>query len=359
MYASNRIVKIIAVIVVILLLICGALYFLNKEDDAPKNSMNVPTPNEILYGIRYIGDLNYDFDILKNSFSQVDFYSDYTIQEEYSMIYQITDKDEETQTKNFLGIIGDVPKTDYEKEYLLLSVGRRIQDIDDKLNKVDDNGLTVLDIIYVDEDYSYGKIFVYRMNTKKISSGISYEKYLWDNAIPNDNFIYNDSSANELIDQGKYYTIYKRKDNKYIYYLFDDTGENEQRRTISDVPVEIEEYGETIIKITKDGKSMYYNPQKDLFSMDEYDFQTNYLIYNIITYMRIKDGQIQLILRNAYDKSLYAKIVRLQFTNDTNNIDSLVENVEVVDDTHIRVKYYKGDKRELVTEIVEVYDLRR
>ena len=75
--------------------------------------------------------------------------------------------------------------------------------------------------------------------------------------------------------------------------------------------------------------------------------------------MRVKDGKLQLILRDAYDSTFYAKIITLPFTYDLDNIDSLVQKVTVVDNTHVSVEYYKGENRELVKETVEVYSLNR
>ena len=136
-------------------------------------------------------------------------------------------------------------------------------------------------------------------------------------------------------------------------------GEEIKKRAVMDVPVEITEHGDTILEINYEDKTVFYNPQKNIFS-EEYNVPVRYLVYNIVWYMRIYDNQIQLILRDAYDKLFYAKIVKLpEATNDRDALHSLVQSVEVNDDTSIWVEYYKGAKRELVREFFEVYSLKR
>ena len=157
---------------------------------------------------------------------------------------------------------------------------------------------------------------------------------------------------------GTYYRMYKKADDCYEIELYAYDGKTLNKRYISDTPVEFTEYKASLIKMDYGDGNRYYNSEKNVMS-EEYAFNTEYLIYNYIRYMRVRNGEIQMIIRDAYDTYLYGKIVRLPFSKDTEDMDALVKSVSVIDDTHISVEYYKGEDRELVTETVEVYNLYR
>ena len=353
-----KLVKVVAILAVILIVVAGALLLFRDVGTPAEDPVDVPTPNQILYGIKYNTSVKYDFEAVKKSIEQDERYAEFTLRDEYCMIYQINNEEKELKVKGLLGIEEALPDLDYSKSFLLLSVGREIYDLDDRTKRLDGDNQPILDIMYSEKAYKPDTVFVYTMNTEKISSGDSLEYYYWENADPRSNLVFDDSYEKEIISEGKYHTLYLRNDKKYVYRLYDSMGEEIKKRAVSDVPVNIVEHGDTIIRIETDKKTVYYNPKKNMYS-EEYTVPTGYLVYNIITYMRLYDGEIQLILRDAYDKLFYAKIVRLPFTEDRENIHELVKSVEVIDDTSVWVEYYKGEKRELVREIVEVYNLKR
>ncbi len=354
-----KLVKIIAVIAVILLAVAGVLVLFKNTGDVVDEPSDIPTPNQILYGINYVDEITYNYEKIKNYILQDKTYAEYTVKDEYTMIYQISNDEKEKKVKDVLGITEQLPEVDYSKEYLLLSVGKKIYDLSDKTKKYDRDNQLVVDIVYTEEPYKADTVFVYKMRTERFSSGDSLEFYFWENADQNSNLVFDDSFEKEIISEGKYHTLYLRSDKKYVYRLYGKMGEEIKKRAVMDVPVEITEHGDTILEINYDGKSLFYNPQKNIFS-EEYTVPMGYLVYNIVWYMRVYDNEIQLILRDAYDKLFYAKIVRLpEITDDRNSIHTLVQNIEVNDDTSVWVEYYKGAKRELVREFVEVYNLKR
>ena len=353
-----KLVKVIAIIAAILVAVAGILVMINSTSEPKDEYIDIPTPNQILYGINFKGKIDYDLDSVRSAIAEDERYAEYTLQDEYAMIYQINNEEKELKTKKLLGIKSELPAVDYDTQYLLLSVGKEIYDLNDRSKIYDLEGNPILEIEYSEKPYEAGKVFVYTMNPVKISSGDSLEYYLWENAAKTSNLIFDDSFEKEIISEGKHHTLYLRNDGKYVYRLYDSNGEEIRKRAVSDTPVSIVEHGDSILRIEKEKQTVYYNPVKNLYS-EEYVVPTGYVIYNIISYMRIYNDEIQLILRDAYDKLFYAKIVRLPFTNDRENIHDLVKSIEVIDDTSVWVEYYKGENRELVREVVEVYNLKR
>lgn len=353
-----KLVKVVAIIAAILLVISGVVVIATKLDKDVDPPSEIPTPNQLVYGISYAGEIGFDIQSVKKYILQDQTYAEYTVRDEYTMVYQITNEEKELKVKDILGIKEELPKVDYDEEYLLVSTGKKITDLNDKTKKIDSESLPIVDFVYSSEPYAYGSAFVYKMNARRVSSGETLEYYLWENASSESNLVFDDSFEKEILSEGKYHTMYLRSDGKYVYRLYDARGEEIKKRAVLEEQVNITEHGDTIIEIEKDGRSVYYNPQKNLYS-EEYLMPTEYLIYNIIYYVRLYDGEIQLILRDAYDKLFYAKIVRLPFTDDKENLHELVKSVEVIDDTSVWVEYYKGEKRELVREVAEVYNLKR
>ena len=332
---------------------------MRKDDDSPHY---VATPNQILYGIDYVDDVKYSLDSVKTYLKERGMFVEYSVRDKYTMIYQITSSEKEEKVKKILGV-GELPEADYSKEYLLLSVGRKIYDLKDGTNEYDRDNHLVVDIIYTDEPYADNTVFVYKMNRKTFSSGDLLEYYFWENVDSRSNLVYDDSFEREILSEGEYHTLYRRNDGKYVYRLYGSNSDEVKKRAVSDVPVTIEEYSETIIEINYGKKTTFYNPQKNSLS-EEYTVPMGYVAYNIVWYMRINDGRIQLVLRDAYDKLLYAKIIDMEnekigVTKDKDNIYSLVENVEYNDNTSVWVEYHKGESKELVRKMIEVYGMKR
>ena len=366
---NNKYVKILALIAAILLVMCVAIAVFgrdegpsqNKNDtnkDSNEDRVKVPSINQLVYALNLEGEVKFDFTVLEENLRKNERFKSYLINSEYSMVYQITDGYSETEIKAYLGIEGELPKVNYSQNFLVLSTGRKIHDIGTNINTVTYNDMEVLDVLYSDEAYNENTVYVYSMNTSKFVSGEILENYYWENAMPESNFYIPETVNREVLSSGKYHKLYKGQDDTVECELYSSDGEKVIRRLVCQGDVKVTENKASLVKIDFGERNKYFNTQKNVFS-EEYSFNTDYLIYNIITYMRVKNGQIQLILRDAYDSYFYAKIVVLPFSNDTENLDSLVESIKVIDDTHIEVEYYTGTYKTLVKETVEVYNLNR
>jgi len=356
----NRRTIIVVLSVVTCIIIASSLIFffmgLDKKD--VHGGYDVPNYNQIRHDMVYQKEVQFDSEVLKRNILSDPCYSDYMIKDEYSMVYQITDAESEEMIKEYLGIKSDLPDIDYDSNYLLVSVGRPIVNMKSGLNNETLSGESVLEIVYSDDEYRKDCLFVYSMNKTKIVSGERLERYLWENNLPASNFYQPEEDTRQIVSEGKYHRLYKKSTGSYECALLTMDEGKINKRLFSQNEIKVTEFDLTLVKIDYGTSNVYYNVPRGVFS-EEYAFNTEYLIYNIISYMRVKDGKLQLILRDAYDSTFYAKIITLPFTYDLDNIDSLVQKVTVVDNTHVSVEYYKGENRELVKETVEVYSLNR
>ncbi len=363
---KSTMVKVLLVVALVLLAVCLVVAVFgggNKNDKDNGNGLGddyeVPGVSHLMYGIKFVGDMKFDREkLLENLYSNPCF-DGYKVDEEYCMVYQITNDDEKDEVFEYLGIKeGKLPEIDYTKESFVLSVGRPLEKISSNVNGLSSNNIEVLDVIYTDDEYTEDDVHVYRMNTSKFLSGEALEEYYWENLSSSSNMVLDETKTRNRTAIGTYYRLYEKSNGIYEIEMYANDGITLCRRFIADYPMKVTEYKSSLIKIDYGSGNKYYNTEKNVFSED-YSFNTEYLIYNLIRYMRVRNGEIQMIIRDAYDTYLYGKIVRLPFTNDTGDLDSLVKSVSVVDDTHISVEYYTGDDRKLVKEIVEVYNLDR
>ena len=333
------------------------LSFVGVSKGNDKDEYDVPNYNYIRFDMSYEKEIAFDSEMLISSLKSNHMFSDYVINDEYSMIYQITDEDEEKQIKEYLGIESELPEVDYSKRYLLLSVGRPIDNMQSGVEEKTEAGYKVYDIKYSNVEYKKNSLFIYSMSTDKIASGEILERYWWSNNLSSCNFNVPEDDKREVISEGNYHKVYKKSTGEYEVALYDVLDKKLSRRLYSTDEIKVNEYLASMIKIQFVDSNVYYDANRVVFS-EYYVFKTEYLIYNIISYVRVKDGEIQLILRNAYNSDMYAKIIRLPFFYDVENLDTLVKSIEVVDNTHVIVEYYKAETKELVREKVEVYGLR-
>lgn len=339
---------------VLLGLIILSLVGLNGDKD--KDKYDVPNYNYIRFDMAYEKEIAFDSELLKSNLKSNHMFSDYAVKDQYSMIYQITDEDAESEIKEYLGIESELPKIDYTERYLLLSVGRPIDNMQSGAEEKIEAGYKVFDIKYSDVEYKKDSLFVYSMSMTKIASGDILERYWWSNNLSSCNFYEPEDDKRELISEGDYHKLYKKSTGEYEVALYSATDKKLNRRLYSEDVIKVNEYLVSMIKIQFSDLNVYYDASRVVFSED-YVFNTEYLIYDIISYVRMKDGEIQLILRNAYNSDKYAKIIKLKFFYDAENLDTLVKSIEVVDNTHVMVEYY-NEAKELVREKVEVYGLR-
>lgn len=356
---NKKIVKILAVVALVLVSACIVVALIDKNDYSKDDHIvdEIPSPNDILYGLEKYGETEFSIESVINYYLNNKNYSRHTIKDEYCMVYQITNEEEAREVEKILGIRENLPAIDYSNKYMILSTGRELIEINIKLENYDENNNQIMTFEYAEGDYKEETAYIYIMNQRKFSSGEMYEKYLWEIGDEAGNLIYDYSVNHEMISEGKRYKLYLRDDGNYVYILYDTTGQTVRKHVVSEKPVEITDISETLLKVDDGEKSVYYNSVKNSYS-EEYNMPTTYLIYNIIYYMRDYEGRTQLILRDAYNKKLYAKIIELPFA-ESDDIHSLVKSVSVISDTAVWVEYYKGEKNELVKEQVEVYYMKR
>ena len=347
---------VLSVIVCLALLGLVILSLAGLNKDKGKEGYEVPNYNYIRFDMVYEKEIAFDSELMKTNLRSNHMFSDYAIKDQYSMIYQITDEETESEIKEYLGIKSELPKIDYTERYLLVSIGRPIDNMQSGAEEKTEAGYKVFDIKYSNVEYKKNSLFVYSMSMTKIASGEILERYWWSNNLSSCNFYEPEDDKRQVVSEGNYHKLYKKSTGEYEVALYGALDKKLNRRLYSANEIKVNEYLVSMIKIQFADSNVYYDASRVAFS-EEYVFTTEYLIYDIISYTRIKDGKIQLILRNAYNSDKYAKIINLPFFYDSENLDTIVKSIEVLDNTHVMVEYY-NETKELVREKVEVYGLR-
>ncbi len=354
---KSKITGMLVAFIAVAVLVIIVLFRMDAEH--PREVIEVPSPNEIMYGIKYECDMPNDASIMRANILSDEKYKDYEIRKLYKMIYQIRDEESEREICEYLGIKGELPTVDYRSNYLLLSVGCLVDDIS-RLHSISYAGdeADLLKIRYDTDQYYEGKVYVYSMKNTKLLAGKLLDMYYWENASDNCNLVENPLSDRIIVHEGPYSKVYLRSDNLYEIILQNKAGETVSRKSISNEMPVIKDISDTMTRISYLGKTVYFNAKTGDLSR-EYDYNTEHLIYNIITHVRLYNGETQLILRDAYDSTFYSMIVRLPFaTVEEDKLDSLIKSISVVDDNHINVEYL-NENNEWVTETVEVYNMNR
>ena len=161
MYLDMKLVKVVAIIALVLVVAAGIMLLFRNVGQEPEEPSNILTPNQILYGMNYQKTVEYDFDTIRRHIESKEEYAEYTLRDEYLMVYQITNEENEKKIKEYLGIRSELPNVDYKKNFLFLSVGKEVYDVGTKGSMIDRDGLPILDIIYSETPYVSGKVFVY------------------------------------------------------------------------------------------------------------------------------------------------------------------------------------------------------
>ena len=170
------------------------------------------------------------------------------------------------------------------------------------------------------------------------------------------NFVESDYAQKTVTQEGEYYKLYSKNESLYELVLIDTEGNTVQRKIYSDTVPDIREISNMMTEIKHSGITQYFNALRGSVSK-EFTLKTYYLKYNIIGYVGMYDGEIQLRLQDAYDTRLYGRIHRLPFAQVAEEeVESLIKSINVVDDTHIDVEYINSDDM-LVVETVTVNNM--
>ncbi len=357
MVFENKVVKIVAVIALLLVVIAVALYFINRDEEIikPVEDIYVPTPNQLLLGIKYETKIDCDFDTLeKNILSDLRF-SGLELRDEYCMVYQITDEKSEKDITAFLKIQDSLPEVNYTSKTIVLAVGRELEELSDKNKRTDDDGNKIFDISYGGK-YSKNSVYVYSMNKIEFLSGLDLEEYYWEHVDKSCNFVEGKREDLHLLSEGKYHKVYSKPEGIYEYILYSEGSFEAVSRYIGEERPQITEYTDTMVFVRLETTQKYYNPKINIFSGTT-KHSLIYLINDIVAYVRVYNNSIILVVRDVYDSSKYGYSFYLPFTYDVENYKTVLKSIEVVDNTHLFVEYYTGTERRLVQETLTVANM--
>ncbi len=327
----------------------------NKEE-RPEDSTDIPSPNQLLFGFKKVGEAECDIDVLKKNILTDDRFLGYGLHDEYCMVYQATDFEAENALKKFIGIKSELPKIEYSKQYMVLSVGRAIEDISDKNKKTTDAGERVVDFTFGDS-YSPNAVYVYSMKKTEFLSGNELEIYYLENIHPNCNLEEVSRDDLQLISEGKYHKVYKKADNVYEYVIYGmgDVGVS-SRKILDELPV-ITEYSDTMVKLEHNDKDCFFNPKTNFYTTYS-KYNLLYLGGNIVAFAKHStDGALVLVVRDAYNTANYSYIISPPINCDPKRLNELLQSVEYVDSTHIKVKFFFGKDQPILEETITVPNL--
>lgn len=358
----------IALVLILITIALSVITGMKKSTDEKINTQGnqigntVPTPEMLKFGLRLENEVLCDLNGYMNDLKCDVRFSGYSINHDYKLIFQAKDKDSVSRYKEKLGISSKLPEIDFEQRYMLISLGHKLVGLTQENSKTDYvTSEKVPNIIYYNDEYKANTAYIYSMNKVDFLEGYSLEEYYWRTLSPECNLVLNEDIPRTLLSEGKYSKTYRVGDSSYEYVIYNTDKEPINRNVLQNTPPEINELNNQLVEIAlSDNRQYYVNPIESKIS-EIYEMPTHFLYRDIITYMRRHNDEIQYILRNAYDDSAYAKIVRLDFptSQPDTELDKLVLNADVVDKYHIRVTYLKGAEKVETTEIVEVYYLDR
>ncbi|MBR5322751.1 MAG: hypothetical protein IKU48_04330 [Clostridia bacterium] len=359
MIADRRIIKLITVVAVglaLLALVLGVVKGCNKEpSDA---TVELPTSNQILLGFKEVGSVSFDRDVLKNSVRIDERFSGYGLRDEYCMVYQVTDFGHEKKVKDYLGIKEVLPEVDYSKYYMLLSVGRPIEDISDRYKRTTDNGEKIVDFTFGNE-YSENTVYVYSVKKTSFLSGDLLEIYYLENVHPNCNLEEVSRENSQLISEGKYHKVYKKAEAVYEFVIYKADGQAVSSRKILSTKPIITEYNDSMVRLEYEERDQYYNPQNDFYTTKS-KYQLHHLMDTKVVFAKFSsNGDLLIVVRDAYNTTNYSYILRPPFSCTADAIRTLLQSVEYVDNTHVRLTFNFGSGHPLHDELVTVPDLSR
>lgn len=345
----------IAVVLAVLAILLKELGVFSKKDEIDLS--NIPTPGQLTYGLHYKGEISHDVEVMRMNLMNESAYLDYDLKKKYKSIYQITDEESEREVCEYLGIQSELVDIDYSEKNLLLSIGCSINDIIKASSvAIDGKAVDLLRVTYNEKEYTEGKIYVYSSNKNDILAGKALERYYWENVSELCNFVESDYADKTLIQEGSYHKLYLKREGLYELLLNNAEGNVAIRKVYTDTAPEVKEISDRMTEIKHTDITQYFNALRGGVSK-EFTLKTYYLKYNIIGYVGMYDGEIQLRLQDAYDTRLYGRIHRLPFARvSEEEVESLVKSISVVDDTHIEVEYINSDNM-VVIDIVTVVNM--
>ena len=134
---------------------CIVVALIDKNDYSKDDHIvdEIPSPNDILYGLEKYGETEFSIESVINYYLNNGNYSRHTVKDEYCMVYQITSEEEARDVEKILGIKENLPAIDYSKKYMLLSTGRELTEINIKREAYDENNNQIMTFEYAEGDY--------------------------------------------------------------------------------------------------------------------------------------------------------------------------------------------------------------
>ena len=324
--------------------------------EKPDNTESLPSSNQLLLGYKEIGDVKYDYNILKTNIMNDDRFSGYGLREEYSMVYQAIDYESEKTVKEYLGIKDELPSVDYSNYYMLLSVGRTIEDISDKSKKTTESGEKIVDFEF-SEEYSKNKVYVYSMKKTEFLSGTMLELYYLENVHLYCNLEEVSRDNSQIISEGKYHKVYKKAEDVYEFVIYMEEEQKVSSRKILNTMPTITEYNEFMVKLEFEDKDQYFNPQTNFYTTQS-KYTLHYLKDTKVVFAKFSNsGEFLIVVRDAYNTSNYSYILRPPFKCDADKLNEVIQKVEYVDSTHIKFELYFGEGQPLQVETITVPNL--
>ena len=346
----------IAVGLLLVALILGMVKSCGK-DEVTKNPDKLPTSNQLLLGFKEIGSVGCDYDVLKKNIMKDSRFIGYDLKDEYCMVYQVTDFESEKNVKDFLGIKEALPEVNYLNSYMLLSVGRSIDDISDKNKKITESGEKIVDITF-DESYSKDTVYLYTIKTTAFLSGTELDVYYLENNYKNCNFEEGERDNVQIISDGKYHKVYKKAEDVYEFVIKNAENKVSSRRILDSLPI-ITEYNDSMVRLEYEERDQYYNPQNDFYTTKS-KYRLHYLRDTQIVFAKFSnDGRLLIVVRDAYNTSNYSYILTPPFSCDAKTLRNLIHSVEYVDSTHIKVELNFGEGQLIKEEVLTVPNLER
>ena len=349
---SDKKTVIIGILAIVLAVSAVVIFFggMFGSNNPPKN--DIPTSNQIQFGIKFVADKKINRDRLESNVMSHPGFMGYSLKDEYTMLYLSKDAEQTEELIKFLGIGEELPEIDYQSRDVVISVGRSIKELIDRDKKQTVDGEKLINVIW-NEEYYRDKAFIYTIRETDFLSGMDLEMYYFENVDERSNMIEGIREGTEIVSEGKYHILYHKAENLYEYVLLDaENGEPSARGLSVECPV-ITEHSDMLTEIVSGDETLFFSPVRQLLSVPT-QYKVRYVANELISYTRVYDANIILIIRNAFDKSQYGYRFDLPFTRDLENVDSVLESIKYVDTTHVDVEYYSGNDRKLVKQTLLV-----
>lgn len=354
---KNNAAKLIAVIAVVLIAVTVVLMCFGGHDGGPTvKDVVIRTPAQMLFGLSYKGEATYDADKLEDYVLSDAKFADYVLKDEYCMMYQLSNETEATDFCETIGFAGELPAVDYRDNKLLLSVGREIISLNEIKKTVTDNGKKMVEVAY-GEEYHKGKVFIYTTRNIKFISGNELELYYLEKMSDQSNLVEGLRDTSELISEGEYHKLYKKSEDVYEYLLYSTTSDEIAARAITSIKPEIQEISATLVKIITGSITVYYNAELNIFS-ENIPRRTIHVAGDIVAFVKEQNGEVRLVVRHVYDTTQYVTSFRLPFTENYDVVDSVLSDVNLVDESRLSVSYYTGTNRILKTEVLRIVPIK-